>query len=197
MLPGELLDQCVERDARKCKYLHVYIKKIALESSDVPLSERLRTCSCRDDMRQSTRGWDIRHEYRVGTIVPRPLWFAKRSSRADAIAQATPKAIRPETEEYIFELLNSGNQSRLEVMNEEHVNGIVAQALDNVSHLIVLDGDEDLEFGCLDCLHRAIWEKGAFAAGIRDRRLRSAFWDEYDPNDESRHGRGPEGNFVR
>lgn len=136
----------------------------------------------------------IEHEYRTGHIVTkRPLWNLCRVHRDDTIEKAAPKPIDSKRPEYIFEMLNNSKRSEVEDMNQDNLLAVAKEALRNISHLIVIDGAEDLPIGCEICFQRAIWETGAFAFGRRDRLPREAMTDEYDGQDPTRHVRGRHG----
>ncbi|KAG6357177.1 hypothetical protein INS49_015055 [Diaporthe citri] len=100
-----------------------------------------------------------------------------------------PSPLTPKTPGYILDVLNNSKLSEDKKLVLENLSAAAEEALQNVSHFIVLDGEEDLPIDCLDCLQRAIWGTGAFAAGWRARQPRDATIEEYDGADPTRHTR--------
>lgn len=190
-LPREMLDKCIEPNKR-C-YLHVFLKSDG-KLRNFPYFDKAPRCRCAIGPGESVKHCGIEHEYRTGHMVTqKPLWSLSQVHRDETIEKATPKPIDPKRPEYIFEMLNNSNCSEVEDMNQDNLLAVAKEALRNVSHLILIDGEEDLPIGCEVCFQRAIWETGAFAFGRRDRLPREAMVDEYDEHDPTRHVRGRRG----
>lgn len=80
-------------------------------------------------------------------------------------------------------MLNNSELSDVEGLDTKALTAVSEEALQNVSRFIVLDKEDDLPIGRVDCFQQVIWETGAFVAGRRDRLPRAGSIDLHDAGD--------------